>query len=73
MIDCDTLLFYIVNVNYNTVGALGLTQSSGPTLVGYFNCDGDEVDLLDCSPNYYSTYRYCQNRHYYDAAVTCES
>uniref|UniRef100_A0A1X7UCA1 SRCR domain-containing protein n=1 Tax=Amphimedon queenslandica TaxID=400682 RepID=A0A1X7UCA1_AMPQE len=63
----------LVNVNYNTVGALGLTQSSGLTLVGYFNCDGDEVDLLGCSPNYYSTYQYCQNRHYYDAAVTCES
>lgn len=72
LIHCNNIIF-IVNINYGTVGALGFTQSSGPVLLGYFSCNGNEVNLLGCTPNYYNTYWNCQNRHYYDAAVTCES
>ena len=65
--------YFIVNVHYGTAGAFRLTQGSGPVLVGYFSCSGDEANLLECTPNYRSTNSYCQNNHYYDAAVICES
>ena len=68
----------LVNINYGTVDKFGFPQGSGRVLLGYFSCDGDEANLLECSPNYLYMYAYgyCQHSHYYrkyyDAAVICE-
>ena len=58
---------------YSRVGSLGFSQGSGPILLGYLYCNGQEANLLECNQNYNSasTSSGCQN-HYYDAAVKCE-
>uniref|UniRef100_A0A1X7VPG7 Deleted in malignant brain tumors 1 protein n=1 Tax=Amphimedon queenslandica TaxID=400682 RepID=A0A1X7VPG7_AMPQE len=76
---CHQVSSNLINVNYGTVSAFGFPQGSGRVLVGYFSCDGDEANLLECQPNYryMYAYGYCQNsnyyRKYYDAAVMCEA
>ena len=67
-------IFFIVNINYGNVNKFGFPQGSGRVLLGYFSCDGDEANLLECTPNYLYmyVYGYCQRSHYYDAAVICE-
>lgn len=61
-----------MNVNYGYVGTLGFSEGVGAVSLGYINCNGQEANLLLCTPNYENANSYCQN-HYYDAGVVCES
>ena len=73
---CITLVITSIVINqgysYGRVGSLGFSQGSGPILLGYLYCNGEESNLVECSQNYRYTHIYCQS-HYYDAAVICES
>ena len=66
-------MHYNIGYAYGWAGSLGYPQGSGPILLGYLYCTGDEANLLECRQNYNyaSTSSGCQN-HYYDAAVKCE-
>ena len=64
-------LIHTVVDNYGYVGSLGFSQGTGPVLVGYLYCSGNEANLVECSQNYRYTNLYCQN-HYYDIGVKCQ-
>ena len=67
------VFFHLVNVEYGNVAGFGFAQGYGPVLLGYFSCNGNEANLSECTSNFFYTNFYCQNRHYYDAAIICES
>ncbi|XP_019854525.1 PREDICTED: deleted in malignant brain tumors 1 protein-like [Amphimedon queenslandica] len=69
---CNQLGDNRINVEYGNVAGFGFAQGYGPVLFGYFSCNGNEANLLECTPNFYHANFYCQNRHYYDAAIRCE-
>jgi deleted-in-malignant-brain-tumors protein 1 len=62
---------YLGGYTYGRVGNLGFSQGSGPILLGYLYCSGQESNLLQCHQNYQYTSSYCQD-HFYDVAVKCE-
>ena len=61
------------NIDTGRVGDLGFPQGSGPILLGYLYCTGQEANLTECSQNYNltRTSSACQNHHSYDGAVKC--
>ena len=72
----DTPLFTVyihIGHSYGRVGSLGFSQGTGPILLGYLYCNGNEANLVKCNQNYYYTHvrSDCQN-HYNDGAVKCE-
>ena len=71
---CDYItLLYTIGFSFGPVGNLKFKQGTGPILMGYLYCSGNEANLTECSQNYRyaNTISQCLN-HYYDAAVKCE-
>lgn len=49
----------------------GIEKGSGPILLGYLKCTGEEKALTECDQSYSYTNFYCRS-HYYDAGVICQ-